>query len=49
MTAKRDLEGNENQYNVSESDSYSSNTGDHSGETKGSTMNSIDGALADGN
>ena len=32
----------------SESHSHSSDDGDHSGETEGSSMDSIDGALADG-
>ena len=48
MTAKSDVNGNQSKCNDSESDSYVSDDGDHNGETEGSSVDSIDGTLADG-
>ena len=47
MTVKSDVDGNENECNDSESDSYSSDDGDHSGETESSSVHSINGVLAE--
>ena len=49
MTARSDVDGNKSECNDSESDSYNSDNGDHSGENEGSSVDNIEGALAEGN
>ena len=48
MTGESGVEGNESEYNDSECDSYSSDDGDNSGESEGSSADIVDGALAEG-
>ena len=48
MTAKSDVNCNQSKCNDLESDTYSRDDGDHSGETEGSSVGSTDGALAEG-
>ena len=47
MKAKSDVEGSKSECKDSESDSYNNDDGDHSGETEGSSVDSIAGTLAD--
>ena len=48
MTAKSDVDRKKIECNDSESDSFSSNDGDYSGEAEGSSVDSVDDALAEG-
>ena len=46
--SESDVESNESMCNDSETESYSSNDGDHSGESEGSIVDSIDSTLSKG-